>query len=194
MWERALSCGGPPATPPGRQAAWQRRWWRWCVSTQSACVLPGSDLTQPSLGAGSRPLAFARVHGVSPPSGSVLLAKFAGGKKHNVSAESSRCTRCVVLRARRGVGGDVRGPWQGRTHATISQGRRVGELEPELYSLAVGGWFYDLIKRTENRPRERRERSGGASARAQPVGKARLTRSRHDGLVSGRGRWRAKCT
>ena len=31
--------------------AWRRRWWRWCVSRRSVCVLPGS---QPSLGAGPR--------------------------------------------------------------------------------------------------------------------------------------------
>ena len=52
VWERALSCGGPPATPPGRQAAWRRRWWRWCVSTRSACVLPGSHSLASVLGQG----------------------------------------------------------------------------------------------------------------------------------------------
>jgi hypothetical protein len=45
----------------------------------------------------------------------------------------------MVLRARRGVGGDVRGPWQGRWHARIAQGRRVGELEPEQPFLGVSG-------------------------------------------------------
>ena len=44
-----------------------------------------------------------------------------------------------VLCARRGVVGDVPGLWRGRRHARITQGRHVGELEPELYFLGVGG-------------------------------------------------------
>ena len=43
-----------------------------------------------------------------------------------------------VLCARRGVVGDVPGLWRGRRHARITQGRHVGELEPELYFLGVG--------------------------------------------------------
>jgi hypothetical protein len=37
----------------------------------------------------------------------------------------------MVLRARRGVGGDVPGPWQGRGQARIARRVHVGELEPE---------------------------------------------------------------
>ena len=39
----------------------------------------------------------------------------------------------------RGVAGDVPGVWRGRRHARITQRRHVGELEPELYFLGVGG-------------------------------------------------------
>ena len=65
----------------------------------------------------------------------------------------------VVLCARRGVWGDPTGPWPCHWHARITQGRRVGELEPELYFLAVSGQFHDLVKRTKNRLRGRRARS-----------------------------------
>ena len=44
-----------------------------------------------------------------------------------------------VLGACRGVAGDVPGRWPGRRHARITQRRHVGELEPELYFLGVGG-------------------------------------------------------
>ena len=105
---RALSRGVPRVTRPHAgsvHAGLATTGWRWCVSTQSACVLPGLDLTQPSLGAGSRPLAFARVHGVSPPRGSVLLAKFAGGKTTTCGRESSRGgwgrARCMTRRCGR---------------------------------------------------------------------------------------------
>ena len=50
----------------------------------------------------------------------------------------------------RGVAGDVPGVWRGRRHARITQRRHVGELEAELYSLAVGGWFHNLVKRRKN--------------------------------------------
>ena len=54
----------------------------------------------------------------------------------------------VVLRARRGVGGDVPGPWQGRRQARIAQRLHVGELEPEPCFLGVGGQFRDLVRTT----------------------------------------------
>ena len=79
----------------------------------------------------------------------------------------------AMLGARRGVGGDARGPWPCHWHARITQRRRVGELEPELYCLAVGGQFHDLVKRMKNRRRASRARSGGAPGRAHPVGNAR---------------------
>ena len=98
------------------------------------------------------------------------------------------------LGARRGVAGDVPGPWQGRRHARITQRRRVGELEPESYFLGVGGQFQDLVKRRETRLRASRARSGGAPGRAQPVAFARRARRRLAGLARRAGRGRAKCT
>jgi len=56
----------------------------------------------------------------------------------------------VVLRARRGVGGDVPGPWQGRRQARIAQRLHVGELEPEPCFLGVSGGFHHLAKRTRS--------------------------------------------
>ena len=100
----------------------------------------------------------------------------------------------VLLRARRGVGGDVPGPWQGRRQARIAQRLHVGELEPEPCFLGVSGGFHHLAKRTENRLRGSRERSGGASGRAQPVGHAQRARRRLAGLARRAGRGRAKCT
>ena len=58
------------------------------------------------------------------------------------------------------------------TRGLHKDARCVGELQPELYFLAVSGQFHAFVKRTENRPRERRARSGGAPGRAQPVGNA----------------------
>jgi hypothetical protein len=55
----------------------------------------------------------------------------------------------VVLRARRGVGGDVPGPWQGRRQARIAQRLHVGELEPEPCFLGVSGGFHHLAKKTK---------------------------------------------
>ena len=54
----------------------------------------------------------------------------------------------MVLRARRGVRGDVPGPWQGRLPARIAQRLHVGELEPEPCFLGVGGQFHDLVRTT----------------------------------------------
>ena len=99
-----------------------------------------------------------------------------------------------VLGACRGVGGGVRGPWPCHWHARITQGRRVGELEPESYFLGAGGQFHDLVKRTKNRLRASRARSGGASGRAQPVAFAQRARRRLAGLARRAGRGRPKCT
>ena len=129
----------------------------------------------------------------------VLLAKVEGGI-HNVSDRSARdgCARagadCVVLGACRRVGGDVPWLWQGRRQARITQRLHVGELEPEQYFLGVGGSFQDLVRRTKSRLRGSRERSGGASGRAQPVGNAQRARRRLAGLARRAGRGRAKCT
>ena len=95
-----------------------------------------------------------------------------GGQKRRGAGppESDPGVDWGVLCACRGVAGDVPGLWRGRRHARITQRRHVGELEAELYSLAVGGWFHNLVKRRKNQLRERRAGPGGASARAQPVG------------------------
>ena len=95
-----------------------------------------------------------------------------GGQKRRGAGppESDPGVDWGVLCACRGVVGDVPGLWRGRRHARITQRRHVGELEAELYSLAVGGWFHNLVKRRKNQLRERRAGPGGASARAQPVG------------------------
>ena len=44
----------------------------------------------------------------------------------------------AVLGARRGVGGDARGPWPCHWHARITQRRRVGELEPKTVFFGQG--------------------------------------------------------
>ena len=100
----------------------------------------------------------------------------------------------VVLCACRGVGGDPPGPWPARWHARIAQRRRVGELEPELYFLAVSGQFHNLVKRTKNRRRASRALSAGAPGRAHLVGDARHARRCLAGLARGTGSGRAKCT
>ena len=49
----------------------------------------------------------------------------------------------------------------------IAEGPRVGELEPENCTFqAVSGQFHDLVKRTKNRRRGRRARSGEVPGRA----------------------------
>ena len=98
------------------------------------------------------------------------------------------------LCAFRGVGGDPTGPWTGHRHARITQRRRVGELQLELYFLAVSGQFHELVKRRKNRLRASRACSRGAPGRAQPVGKAQRARRRLAGLARGTGSGRAKCT
>ena len=100
----------------------------------------------------------------------------------------------VVLCACRGVEGDSPGPWPARWHARIAQGRRVGELQPELYFLAVSGQFHDLVKRRKNRLRASRARSGGAPGRAHLVGNAQRPRRRLAGLARGTGSGRADGT
>ena len=63
-----------------------------------------------------------------------------------------------------------------REDCTTTRTPRVGELQPELYFLGVGGQFHDLVKRTKNRLRASRACSGGAPGRAQPVGNAQRAR------------------
>ena len=70
----------------------------------------------------------------------------------------------------------------------------VGELEPELYFLAVRGQFYDLVIRTKNRLRASRAPSGGAPGRAQPVAFAQRARRCLARPVRGAGKGRCKCT
>ena len=77
----------------------------------------------------------------------------------------------VVLRARRGVGSDVPGPWQGRRQARIAQRLDVGELEPEPCVLGVSGGFHHLAKRTKKstmwKPRTLRRSVGSRPTRGQ---------------------------
>ena len=94
----------------------------------------------------------------------------------------------------RGVAGDVPGLWRGRRHARITQRRRVGELEPELYFLGVSGQFHELVKRRKNRLRASRAPSRGAPGRAHPVGNARRAHRCLAGLARRAGRGRAQCT
>jgi len=132
---------------------------------RSACVPPLRARTALySLGAGPR-RGLAPGSSCSPRGAGACPWPSLKGAFHRRIDGSSQKSGLRRVTRRRGVGGDVRGPWQSRTHARIAQGRRVGELEPELYLLAVGGWFHDLVKRTENRPRERRERSVRRSVR-----------------------------
>ena len=77
----------------------------------------------------------------------------------------------VVLRARRGVGSDVPGPWQGRRQARIAQRLHVGELEPEPCFLGVSGGFHHLAKKTKIstmwKPRTLRRSVGSRPTRGQ---------------------------
>ena len=77
----------------------------------------------------------------------------------------------MVLRARRGVGSDVPGPWQGRRQARIAQRLDVGELEPEPCVLGVSGGFHHLAKRTKKstmwKPRTLRRSVGSRPTRGQ---------------------------
>ena len=107
---------------------------------------------------------------VSSSRGAACWPKFGGIKERAPARVSPSTGGWEELCACRGVGGDVPGPWPGHRHARITQRRRVGELEPKLYFLAVGGQFHELVKRRKNRLRASRARSGGASGRAQPVG------------------------
>ena len=112
-------------------------------------------------------------------------------KRAHVRHHVSRGRIGGVLGARRGLGGDSPGPWPARWHARITQRPRDGELQPELYILAVNGQFHDLVKRTKNRLRASRARSGEAPGRAQPVGNAQRARRRLAGFARGTGSGRA---
>ena len=115
-------------------------------------------------------------HTLGPPHGARALVVHArarrvgrgGGMSGRIPHGRSRAGGGLgaVLGARRGVGGDARGPWPCHWHARITQRRRVGELEAKLYFLAVGGQFHELVKRRKNRLRASRARSGGAPGRA----------------------------
>ena len=131
----------------------------------------------------------------SPSRGSGVLAKVLGSKgaglaMARVSSGGLGGTMCMP----RGRGRLLQGPWPGHRHARITQRRRVGELQPELYFLAVGGQFHELVKRRKNRLRASRACSRGAPGRAHPVGNARRPRRRLAGLARCAGSGRSKCT
>ena len=104
--------------------------------------------------------ARERFKRVEPRGSSCSLALVAPARQHDGKfgrgIKSERCARPraragadgMVLRARRGVGGDVPGLWQGRLPARIAQRLHVGELEPEPCFLGVGGQFHDLVRTT----------------------------------------------
>ena len=83
---------------------------------------------------------------------------------------------------------------QTREDHTTTPRWRVGELQPELYFLAVSGKFHDLVKRTQNQRRASRARSGGVPGRAQPVAFARRARRCLAGLARRTGSELADCT
>ena len=101
----ATGAAGAPACHAAR-CAWRRRWWRWCVSTRSACVLPGSHRLASVLGQGG---------GLVPGSSSHLCARaccwpsFAQGD--NKQGE-------------RQVRGASRGGWSGARCMPRGRGRR----------------------------------------------------------------------
>ena len=115
-----------------------------------------------------------------------------GGIKQRARPQHGRLR--VALCACREVWGDPTGPWSCHWHARITQGRRVGELQPELYFLAVSGQFHDLVERRKNRLRGSRVPSGGAPGRAHPVGNAQRARRCLAGLARRAGSERADCT
>ena len=120
-----------------------RCWWR--VSTQSASPHRSPVCTDVD---GEE---VAGSHAWAAWSGSVLSSCSlcdAVERRVGVRGQKQRAWLCRagrrrgqiwgVLGACRGVAGDVPGRWPGRRHARITQGRHVGELEPELYFLGVG--------------------------------------------------------
>ena len=169
-----------------------RRRWRWMLSKQSSVTLERSCST----GRGCRITrgwrAEARDSRLATRSAVLAKVRLIAARAGRVGAAST--VGWEELCAFRGVGGDPTGPWPGHRHARITQRRRVGELQLELYFLAVSGQFHELVKRRENRLRASRALSGGAPGRAQPVGNARHARRCLAGLARGTGSGRAKCT
>ena len=170
-----------------------RCWWR--VNTQSASPTPLTCVH--GCGRGEVPdhaWAACRRRAVVVHSArrAACWQSFGGqNKRAHVRHHVSRGRIGGVLGARRGLGGDSPGPWPARWHARITQRPRDGELQPELYILAVNGQFHDLVKRTKNRLRASRARSGEAPGRAQPMGNAQRARRRLAGFARGTGSGRA---
>ena len=112
-------------------------WWR--VSTQSAS--PHRSPVGRGRGRGCRITRLGR-HTERVLSSCTLgrgvLAE--GGMSGRIPHGRSRAGGGLgaVLGARRGVGGDARRPWPCHWHARITQGRRVGELEPKTVFFEQG--------------------------------------------------------
>ena len=173
---------------------WPCRRRRWMLSKQSAYALERSCST----GRACRIKRGWRRGWVPRSSGAERrVGQSSRGKKGvaplKVGASEHGWLR-VVRCACRGVGGDPTGPWPCHWHARITQRPRDGELQPELYFLAVSGQFHDLVKRRKNRLRASRAPSGGPSRRAHLVCNAQRARRRLSGLACGTGSGRAKCT
>ena len=173
---------------------WPCRRRRWMLSKQQANALERSCSTGRAcrIKRGWRRGWRAALVGRGAP----CWPKFAGEERSGRRLGLARASTVgwEELCAFRGVGGDPTGPWPGHRHARITQRRRVGELQLELYFLAVSGQFHELVKRTKNRLRASRARSGEAPGRAQPVGNAQRARRRLAGLARGTGSGCTKCT
>ena len=173
---------------------WSCRRRRWMLSKQSAYALERSCSTGRAcrIKRGWRRGWRAALVGRGAP----CWPKFAGEERSGRRLGLPRASTVGWEEpcACRGVGGDPTGPWPCHWHARITQGRRVGELEPELYFLAVSGQFHDLVKRRKNRLRASRAPSGGPSRRAHLVGNAQRARRCLAGLARGTESGRAKCT
>ena len=157
-----------------------RRRWRWMLSKQSS--VRARALVQHGARVPDHTWMVCRGSCFSPSRrGAACWPKFWGVKeraRHGLGLARVSSGGLGLRCACRGVGGDVPGPWPCHRHARITQRRRVGELEPELYFLAVSGQFHDLVKRRKNRLRGSRVPSGGAPGRAHPVGNAQRARRR----------------
>ena len=173
-----------------------RRPWHWSWPLRARLITTAQRGAGPRAGGTSRHGLLTSWLARERPAGQVCRGVNMLQEKFDVRNGRARAgaDRMVLLRARRGVGGDAPGPWQGRRQARIAQRLHVGELEPEPCFLGVSGGFHHLAKRTENQLRGSRERSGGASGRAQPAGNAQRARRRLAGLARRAGRGRAKCT
>ena len=120
-----------------------------------------------------------------------ILTVFSGG-----DIKSDRCQPLgpggraradgMVLRARRGVGGDVRGSWPCHWHARITQRRRVGGLEPKNCVLRrgrlVSGFGQKKEKSTTCEPSTLRRSAWSRPSRGQrsaSTSSPRRARTRH---------------